>query len=173
MVKKKCDFKDGLEATHCLSSSYHHHHHHHQHAKVLTNNSLNIKKLVWGGRVGVVRSGSVLFCSVPKAVPERKSARSYVTAVCKQQTGRDYFWRGRRDVFCFLPKRTAINCWRRLPPHSAVWLTCVCSSVNNTHKSLIWLLRIRILARRQALFTNGCNILREKVRPSAMMPSWP
>jgi hypothetical protein len=36
--------------------------------------------------VGVVRS-VVLFCSVPKAAPERKDARSYVNAVRKEQTG--------------------------------------------------------------------------------------
>jgi hypothetical protein len=56
--KKKCDFKYGLEVAHCRSYHYHHHG-----AMVLTNNPLNIEKLVWGGRVGVVRSVSVLFCS--------------------------------------------------------------------------------------------------------------
>jgi hypothetical protein len=61
-------------------------HHHHHHAMVLTSNRLNIEKLVWGGRVG-----GRTFCSVRKAAPERKDARSYATTVCKEQTRRDYF----------------------------------------------------------------------------------
>ena len=44
MVKTKREFKDGLEVTHCQSSSHHHNHDHH--AMVLMSNLLNIEKLV-------------------------------------------------------------------------------------------------------------------------------